>query len=155
MKTSQRILAVTVLLIIGVTVAVNKVIEVDRDKAVNARSVSNLHQIGLAWMMYADDYNNKLPDLSDAQSMKEALARYLGKGSEKAFVHPRTGKPYQPNSSLSHQERRGPNASANFAVVYEDEPFVDGTRGVLFGDGHVERVTETRWQELKKTSNIP
>jgi hypothetical protein len=152
MKTWQRILVVSVLLVIGVAVGFNRLIQGQR---VNARSVMNLHQIGLAWMMYADDNNDKLPDLSDAQSMKIAFARYLGKGGEKAFVHPKTGKPYQPNSSLTYKERKGFNAPSGLAVVYEDEPARDGTRGVLFGDCHVERVTESRWQELKKTSNIP
>jgi prepilin-type processing-associated H-X9-DG protein len=39
--------------------------------------------------------------------------------------------------------------------VYEAEPSSDGTRAVLFGDGHVERVNESKWLELKKSSNIP
>ena len=104
--------------------------------------------------MYADDNDNKLPDLSDAQSMKTAFTRYLPRGSEKAFVQPRTGRPYQPNSSLSYKERKGPNAFVNIAVVYEDAPAANGTRAVLFGDAHVERVNEMRWLELKKTSNI-
>jgi len=155
MKTWQRILIVIVLLGIGVALGYNRLVEGQR---ANVRSVMNLHQIALAWMMYADDYNDKLPDLSDAQTMKAALAHYLNKDSSQAerfFVQPNTSRPYQPNSSLTYQERRGPNASANIAVVYEDAPASDGTRGVLFGDCHVERVTESRWLELKKTCHIP
>jgi prepilin-type processing-associated H-X9-DG protein len=74
--------------------------------------------------------------------------------SERVFVHPKTGEPYQPNPSLSGKQWQGPNAS-DAAAVYEAKPAEDGTRAVLFGDGHVERVTEARWLELKKTSNIP
>ena len=155
MKTWQRILVVVVLLLIGAVVGLVKLGQTQRD---NMRSVSNLKMIGLAWSMYADDYNDKLPDLSDAQSMKNALARYLNNNTaqaERAFVQPNTGRPYQPNSSLTYKERRGFNAPSNVAVVYEDAPAKDGTRGVLFGDCHVDRVNETRWQALKKTSNIP
>jgi hypothetical protein len=154
MKTWQRIFIVTVLLGFGFAVGYSKLLQTQR---INARSVSNLKTISLAWLMYADDWNDKLPDMSNAQTMKEALEAYLSKDksqAERFFVHPKTGRPYQPNSSLSYKERRGPIASANFAVIYEAEPSADGTRGVLFGDCHVERVTETRWQELKKTSNI-
>ena len=155
MKTWHRILVVTVLLLICAVVGLIKLGQTQRD---NMRSVSNLKTIGLAWAMYADDNNDKLPDMSDAQTMKNALAANLSKDTSKAerfFVHPNTGRPYQPNSSLTYKERRGPNASANIAIVYEDAPARDGTRGVQFGDCHVERVNETRWQELKKTSNIP
>jgi len=131
---------------------VNNVIAGKRNKAVNVRSVTNLKQIGVGLLMYADDNNNKLPDLSDAQSLKKALWDYIK--DEKVFVQPKTGKPYQPNPSLSGKEEKGSNV-VDAVVVYEDEPAEDGTRAVLFGDAHVERVTESRWQELKKTSNIP
>src|ERR1035438_6089010 len=138
MKTWQRILVVTVLLLIGAVVGLVKLGQTQRD---NMRSVSNLKTISLAWMMYADDNNDKLPDLSDAQTMKNALAVYLNKDASKAerfFVHPNTGRPYQPNSSLTYKDRKGFKAPSALAVVYEDAPARDGTRGVLFGDGHVE-----------------
>src|SRR6266478_3478891 len=127
MKTWQRILVVIVLLGIAIALGLRR----ERMYGMNAQSVSNLHVIGLGLLMYTDDNNDKLPDLSDAQSMKQALVTYISKDkskAEKSFVHPTTGKPYQPNSSLSYQERKGPNASAAIAVVYEDEPAGDGTR---------------------------
>jgi prepilin-type processing-associated H-X9-DG protein len=132
---------------------VRQAVEGAQDRNVNLNSVNNLKQIGIGLAMYTDDNNKKYPDLSDSQSMKKALARYIT--NEKVFVHPKTGKPFQPNSSLSGKEAGWPNPPADLVVVYEDEPAENGTRAVLFGDGHVERVSETRWQELKKTSNIP
>ena len=131
---------------------IQKAVEGARDNSANNNSLNNLKQIGLGLMMYADDHDNKLPDLSDAPSLKKALASYLK--DEKVFVQPRTGKPYLPNSSLSSKDQKGTN-TANEVVVYEADPAEDGTRAVLFGDAHVERVDETRWLELKKTSNIP
>ena len=35
-------------------------------------------------------------------------------------------------------------------MVYEVTPAADDTRGVLFADGHTERVNDTRWEEIKK-----
>jgi hypothetical protein len=158
MKTWQRILVVTVLLGIAVAVGFNKYVERERSLLVNLRSVSNLHQIGLSLLAYPDDNNGKLPDLSDVQSLKKAVAAYISTGKsqvEKYFVNPRTGQPYQPNSSLTYKERKGPNASADIALVYEAEPAQDGTRGVLFADSHADRVTEPRWQDVKKTPISP
>ena len=154
MKTSHRILTVAVLLVTGAVLGASKILEIDRQNAWNAMSTSNLKQISLAWTMYADDWNDTFPNLSDAQSMKQVLAPYLG-GSEKPFLHPKTGQPYQPNSSLTYQKRKSPNASAYIVAVYEADPAQDGTRGVLFTDGHADRVNEPVWQKLKKTSNIP
>ena len=154
MKTWQRIFIVAVLLGLGFAVGLTKLAEGQR---ANNRSVMNLKTISLAWSMYADDNDDKLPDLSNAQTMKEVLARYLDKDASKAerfFVHPKTGQPYQPNSSLSFKKRGGFRNPSQLAVIYEAEPSADRTRGVLFADCHVERVTETQWQELKKSSHI-
>jgi hypothetical protein len=155
-KTAQRILAVTVFAIVGVTLVActdnTNLVEGKRDQSVNAKSVMYLKQIGVGLLMYADDNNDKLPDLSDAQSLKKAIWDYIK--DEKVFIQPKTGKPYQPNPSLSGKDGKGTNI-ANAVLVYEATPAEDGTRAVLFGDAHVERVTETRWLELKKTSHIP
>jgi prepilin-type processing-associated H-X9-DG protein len=123
-----------------------------QDRMAPVNSVNNLKQIGLGLAMCADDHNGKLPDMSDPQSMKKAITKYIT--NEKVFVHPKTGKPYQPNPSFSGKLWQGPNADTD-VLVYEADPAQDGSRAVLFGDGHVERVNEARWLELKKTSNIP
>ena len=143
---------VAVLLIIGGVLGANKVLETERRNAWNAYSVNNLHMIGLAMLMYTDDWNDTFPDLTDIQSLSNAVGGYVRGG--KFFVHPKTGQPYQPNSSLTYQKRPATNGPP-LAVVYEADPAQDGTRAVLFADAHVERVNAVRWQELKKISNIP
>ena len=138
---------------------IQKAVMCERGQSVNAISASNLKQIGLGLTMCADDHDGKLPDMSSPQNMKKALANFIS--NEKVFVHPKTGKPYQTNPSLtggplsSSKNRTGPSTIADEVMVYEADPAEDGSRGVLFGDTHVERVNETRWQDLKKTSNIP
>jgi len=129
-----------------------KAVEGANGGAVNANSVGNLKQIGLGLAMCADDHSGKLPDMSDPQSLKKALAGYIT--DKNVFVHPKTGKPYQPNPSMSGKEWAGTN-TVDAALVYEADPAQDGTREVLFGDGRVDRANETRWLELKKSSNIP
>lgn len=154
MKTWQRILVVTILLLTGVTVGLTRLAQSQRDYGL---SVTNLKMIGLGVQMYADDNDDKLPDLSDPQTMKVALVIYVSKDksqAERFFVQPRTGQPYQPNTSLSFQKRTGLIAPSTIAVAFEDEPGIGGTRAVLFVDGHVDRVSEKQWQELKKSSNI-
>ncbi len=152
MKTWQRILIVVFLLAVGSALGLHVAYKRARQNAWNAQSSGNLHTIGLAWMMYADDWNDTFPDLTDIQSLSNAVGSYVARGN--FFVHPKTGQPYQPNSSLTYQKRPATNGPP-LAVVYEADPAQDGTRAVLFADAHVERVNAVRWQELKKTSNIP
>ncbi|HXI84977.1 MAG TPA: hypothetical protein VNL17_12895 [Verrucomicrobiae bacterium] len=154
MKTWQRILIVVFLLAVGITIGLSTLKNPAREKALDARSVSNLKMIGIALQMYGDDWNDTFPNLSNPDSMRAAITNNLPK-STNPFFDPRTGQPYQPNSSLTYQKRKDPNASVSMVTVYEPDPTADGSRRVLFADAHVERVSESRWQELKKTSNIP
>jgi prepilin-type processing-associated H-X9-DG protein len=40
-------------------------------------------------------------------------------------------------------------------VFYEPNPAADGTRGVVYLDGHVSRVKAEDWARVKKQSKIP
>ena len=132
--------------------SVHRVITGENDKFLNDLSANNLKQFGLGLAMSASDHNGKLPDLSDPQGTKKALTQYIS--NDKVFLHPKTGQPYRLNPSLSGKEYPGSNA-VSIVVVYEPVQAADGTRAVLYCDGHVARVTEANWQELKKISNIP
>lgn len=40
-------------------------------------------------------------------------------------------------------------------LFYEAAAAGDGTRGVLFLDGHVDRLIEQQWKKLKDTAKLP
>jgi hypothetical protein len=129
------------------------IFEEGQQNASHNTSLSNLKQIGLGIAMYADEHNDKLPDLTDVLRLKQALLpKFIS--NEKVFVQPRTGEPYATNPSLSEHAWQGPNASDTI-VVYESRPAGDGSRTSLFLDGHVERLSEARWQKLMRSSGIP
>jgi prepilin-type processing-associated H-X9-DG protein len=48
-----------------------------------------------------------------------------------------------------------PGAPAQVVAFYEASPAPDGTRAVLFLDGHVGVIRETEWPGLKRASKIP
>jgi prepilin-type processing-associated H-X9-DG protein len=143
----------------------------------NGSSQSHLKQLGVALLMYAQDYNEMLPPMKDAAAVKRLLLPYV-RGNEAVFVHPQTGEPYRPNPSLSGRRRssiamvsgrdsRGkairprrhraeiPGSPAQVVAFYEASPAPDGTRAVLFLDGHVGVIRETEWPRLKRASKIP
>lgn len=64
-----------------------------KNSAQRSACLSNLHQIGLAAMMYADDYRGLMPDLPDAElqltpPVNAAGKRYNSMGSFMPLLHP-------------------------------------------------------------------
>jgi hypothetical protein len=70
------------------------------------------------------------------------------------FRHPVTNELYRFNLSLSYKNESSIERIAEIAMVYEGSPAPDGTRGVAFTDGHVQRVTADEWEQIKKVSGV-
>lgn len=122
-------------------------------KPVNYSSDSNLKQLGLALIMYAQDYDSVLPPMKEAATVKKALLPYTK--DESVFVRPDTQEPYQPNPILSRKKLAHIKFPASMVALYESSPAADGTRGLLFLDGHVARIPEAEWPQHKQASKIP
>jgi len=116
-------------------------------------SLSNLKNLALAVVMYATDYSDTLPDLTEAEAAKKVLNEYVK--DESVFYYPDTGQPYVPNAALSGKPTADIADPARAVVFYEANPADDGTRGAAFVDGHAARLDQGRWEEVKKESGIP
>jgi len=69
-------------------------------------------------------------------------------------MNPVSRRPYMLNRSLSGKKLgQLMNNGAAVAAVYEGEEASDGTRGVLFANGAIERVSRQRWRQLSKQLN--
>jgi prepilin-type processing-associated H-X9-DG protein len=113
---------------------------------------NNLELIGSAVVMYALDYNGRLPNMKTAAAMKKALMPYVK--SDAAFRVPGTTTPYLPNAVLSGHKLDAVSNGSRVAVAYEPRPGKDGKRGVAFADGHAKRLTGAEWIATKKASGI-
>ncbi|HVF11147.1 MAG TPA: hypothetical protein VNA16_10110 [Abditibacteriaceae bacterium] len=116
-------------------------------------SLSNLNQLGQALAMYTQDYDEVLPPMKDATTMKNALMVYVK--NERIFISPITNEAYLPNPILSNKKLAHIVNPASLVSLYEPSPAPDGTRGVCFVDGHTKRIKETEWPQVKKASKIP
>ena len=142
-----------------------------RGDALNQRVTSDLKQIGLAMLQYTQDYDEKLPPMRSSQSMadirkhensewdnpsratvQQVLQPYM-KSSE-IFAHPTTREIYRPNLNLSGRNLASLTTSPEQIITfYEASPAPDGTRAVLYLDGHVRRELETAWANIRATSD--
>jgi len=119
----------------------------------NQVSVDHLKQIGLALTQYTQDYDEALPPMKTAAQADDALYPYLKNRS--LLEHPATHELYQVNTSLSHRNMASFQNLSTMVVYFEARPDADGLRAVLFLDGHVERIEEAKWRQLKAASHIP
>lgn len=116
----------------------------DDDKA-GENSLKNLRQIGVALMAYVSE-RRVLPALTDAKSAKEELLLYVR--NKDVFTQPGNQKPYTPNAALSGKKMTDFDKPDKTWIFSEPAAGSDGTRAVLFLDGHAERVTDAQWSKI-------
>lgn len=116
-------------------------------------SVSNLKQLGLGLIQYVQDHDEVLPPMQSASAAKAALFPYIK--SDSIFEQPPSHTFYRPNASLSRRKLATFNSPASMVAYFETSPQADGTRAVLFLDGHVKRLEDPEWQNLRSASHVP
>ena len=119
----------------------------------NAASQKNLHLIGLALIAYAQDHNGTLPPAQTPGIARKVLTFYAG--SDKIWARPDNGQAYLPNPKMSGRKTGHISNLDEWVAFYEANPAADGTRGVVFLDGSVARITLADWPRVKKASKLP
>ena len=113
----------------------------------------HLKELGAALDAYARANGDRVPPMETPEAMQATLRPYVKDPA--VFVNPRTGKPYQPNRSLSGKRYDELDLPApELVALYEDSPAPNGSRAILYLDGHVDRVRESLWNEIKADSGI-
>lgn len=138
--------------VFNVSSPMNSVFGQARNNALNSSSNSNLKQIMLGVLQYAQDYDEKFPPMQSMYQLKKAIYPYIK--NDAVFKQPSNDKFYVPNVALSKKSMASIDFPPTFAAIYEADFGSDGKRGVGFADGHVKRVTPAEWTKIKKDSGI-
>ena len=123
-----------------------------RAKEAGEASLKNLRKLGTAVMTYERE-RKVLPLLTDAKTAQEELILYVSQ--KDVFLQPDTRKPYQANAALSGHKLAEFARPERVAVFYEAAAGADNARGVLFLDGHADRIAEQQWKRIKQDSQLP
>jgi len=134
-------------------------------------SEANLKSLGLAALMYSQDYDERFPDMSTPETIKATLVPYLEgdkyvdnpapKNSAvealalKTFINPSTGRPFQSNTALGWVYNKDIANPASTILFYEDAPYDDGTRGFVYANGYVDKVPESNWPVFFASHTTP
>lgn len=123
-----------------------------RLKEINLESVTNLKQDALGFVMYVQDYDERLPPTPTQASLWPLVAPYIK--NDKITVHPQTGEKYRVNLSLSGKLLVKIKAPGSMPILFEPQPAPDSTRAIAFLDGHVQRLAETTWRTQRSKSGV-
>ncbi len=121
--------------------------------AIESQTESNLQNLGSALQSYAEQNENKLPDMSSLETVKLALQEFVYDDS--VFYHPETLEPYLVNSFLSAKNLTDLENGMEIVAFYEPNPAADGTIGVVYADGFYQRIAPEDWSAVKAASKLP
>lgn len=124
-----------------------------QSSAKETSSLSNLKQIALASIMYANDYDDLLPYVQSTKSMQWVTTPYLKNNSVWTNPNPAGGQ-YLLNMSLAGVNLSGIDKPAETILFYESTPWEDGRRGVAYADGHAKRLTADEWTRAQATLHL-
>ena len=119
----------------------------------NAASVRTLTLLGNGMMRFIRA-RGQFPTLNNPITWDAKRSFYPYVGDERLFMHPSTQQMYRWNQTLNGKKAVHFKTQQSMAVFYEAENSGDGTRGVLFMDGHVERLQPAHWARVKQASKI-
>ncbi len=111
-----------------------------RKQAKHAVSMSNLKQLGLALMIYADEHDGKLPD-----SIEQARQYYR---DSKILDSPQKPAGFDgPSYIYVKGHSLEAELPSRMVLAYENPEYLDDKVPVLFLDGHVEKMSRDRFVE--------
>ncbi len=96
---------------------------------------SDLKQLAFAVSSYTQDFNGALPPMGSATATAAAMAAYAPKPS--VFDCPVTGKPYQPNATLSAVLLANLTHPSATDLFHDSVAHPDGLTTHLYADGHI------------------
>lgn len=128
-------------------------VDMESVSQINAASVRTLTSLGQGMMRFIRA-RGQFPTLGNPIDWNAKRSFYPYVGDERLFMHPSTQQMYSWNQTLNGKKSVHFKNHQSMVVFYETENGGDGTRGVLFMDGHVERLQPAHWERIKKISKI-
>jgi hypothetical protein len=122
-----------------------------RRQAVKTLETQNLQRLMAALKAYVAAHQGLMPPNADDAEVAKALGPYCG---GKLPTNPVTHQPYRFNHLLAGHRMDFIREPAIMVAFYESAPEPDGTRGVVFLDGHGVRLNPLDWAEAKADSGL-
>jgi|GEM_PF-5437688 len=115
-------------------------------EAARGTSFTRAKHIGLAVILYASAHKSTFPKASSSAAAFREVAPYDKTKDLFVSLNP-NGRRFEFNLALSGKPMAGPNV-AQMVLAYDEKPWPDQSRIVVFGDGHAEILSQTAWKKV-------
>ncbi|HEX2948932.1 MAG TPA: DUF3352 domain-containing protein [Armatimonadota bacterium] len=126
------------------------VIAESRGKERLVESLGNLKELMASEKSYTRTHAECLPMIKTSADIRKFL-----NVPQAILTSPRTKEAYAVNPSIAGKPVKSFTSPATVIVFYERTPGLDGTRCVVFLDGHTAVIPAARWEAYKKRANLP
>ena len=117
----------------------------------NIAVVNTLQQLGAGILQWKHNRGQeRLPKWQHLVTPALRQQMYPFVHDRRLWDHPSTGETFRLNPAMSGVRMPDVTNRSQVYLVYEVTPAPDGTRGVLFADGRAERVSNERWDTVRK-----
>lgn len=116
-------------------------------------SISNAKQLGTALMIYCADYDDVIPYVQSTKGVFEVMYPYMKNVEITKSLNP-AGSKFLLNMAVAGASQASIEAPSDTVLFYEDKPWADGTRIVVFCDSSTKTVTEEEWQKHQATLSL-
>ncbi|HWD39334.1 MAG TPA: hypothetical protein VG944_10825 [Fimbriimonas sp.] len=118
-----------------------------RQAALRTSTLSNGKQIGLALLIYSNDYDDHFPKAQSTADVRKATLPYTKDPNIWKTMNPRGGE-FRFAMNLAGVSATSIESPATTVLVYESNEWPDGRRTVVFADGHAKLVGHEEWLQL-------
>lgn len=124
-----------------------------KEIAKETASLSNMKQLGTGLLEYETDFDERLPDMSSAEAMKQATIPYTK--SSDVYSDVATQEAFLPNDRLSFVAMPAFDEPSRVIAVYDPAKMTGDKKLVCYGDGHVSKIEPNRWDTEWRASATP
>jgi hypothetical protein len=118
--------------------------------ALRSVALSNIKQVGLAAIMYTNDYDDVMPLGDDSATVAKELQPYTKNASIFKSINPAGGS-LRYNTHLSRVSASSLERPAETILWFDSMAWPDGLHLVAYTDGHAKFIDEATWQQQRVT----
>ncbi|MDE2126242.1 MAG: hypothetical protein KGJ62_06610 [Armatimonadetes bacterium] len=114
--------------------------------------LSNIKQLDQGLLLYAEDYDDRLPPMTSALAVQHRIMPYIKNAA--VFTQPSSGMPYLANAAISEKKVKTVASPATTITFYAPRANQAGLRAVAYLDGHAAFATATEWAAIRKRAHL-
>ncbi len=135
MRFTPRLIPAALLVGIGLAARMPAAHARHQDPDSDTKCGTNLKTIGLAMLMYVQDYDEVLPPTKNPAHLRKVLEPYLK--DRTIFTCPATGADYKCNPYVSTIPVKEIKSPGTIPFYFDAKPHADGLYRVVYLDGHM------------------